>query len=519
MPRLAWGDGRIGPAPRGRSGRALWFCTSVLVAAALGGAMLSPASTPALATHQLDSRASFAATFSPTGGGRRIPNAFFGVSIEYEELSRYEAEGALFDRVMSLIRPEDGSRMVLRVGGKSADHVYWQAAGAPPPKWVSIITSRWLTNLANLVRSDGLRVMLDLNLAVHAPALEAAFALAAKEALPRDSLAALEIGNEPDLYKGQPPLRKQRVPGTDVGPRWNVNYSASEYRRDWTVYARALRSAVPKLALGGPEIISASPTWLAAVEGLGELDPSFLTIHRYPGSTCFQETSPLYPKISTLLSEGATAGLAASVANAIAYAHARHQALRVDEVNSISCGGNVGVANSFATALWAPDALMEMIRAGVDAVNWELRPVALNAPFTAQPDSIQALPEMYGLAVFAQMTHHGAYLLGSSLIQPAGGHLKAWAVVYAGAMRVLVINKGASSANVSLRLGVQGHAFVKRLLAPGIGAATGVTFGGQTIGADGRWHGKLHAPAVPDQGGTYTVSVPGYSAAMVTVFH
>jgi hypothetical protein len=281
---------------------------------------------------------------------------------------------------------------VLRVGGKSADHVYWQAAGVRPPQWVSIITSRWLIKLANLVRSNGLRVILDLNLAVHAPALEAAFALAAKQALPPGSLSALEIGNEPDLYNGQPPLRKQRVPGTDVGPRWNVNYSASDYRRDWTVYARALGSAVPKVALGGPEIISANPAWLAAIEGLGKLDPSFLTVHRYPGSTCFRKKSPLYPKISTLLSEGATAGLAGSVKNAITYAHARHQALRVDEVNSISCGGNVGVANSFATALWAPDALMEMIRAGVDAVNWQLRPVAVNAPFIAKPDSIQALP-------------------------------------------------------------------------------------------------------------------------------
>ena len=513
------GFGSVGRALRGRSGKALWLCTGVFVAAALAGAMLSSASTPALAAHRVGSPASFGATFSLGGGGRKIPDSFFGVSIEYKELSQYEAEGTLFDRAMSLIRPEDGSRMVLRVGGKSADHVYWQAAGAPPPQWVSIITSRWLKKLANLVRIDGLRVVLDLNLAVHAPALEAAFARAAKQALPPGSLSALEIGNEPDLYKAQPPLRKQRVPGTDVGRRWNVNYSASDYRRDWTAYARALTPAVPKVALGGPEIISANPRWLAAIEGLGKLDPSFLTVHRYPGSTCFGEKSPLYPKISTLLSEGATAGLAGSVKSAIAYAHARHQALRLDEVNSISCGGNTGVANSFATALWAPDALMEMIRAGVNAVNWELRPVALNAAFIAKRDSIKALPEMYGLAVFAQMTRHGAYLFGSTLTQPAGAHLKAWAVAYAGAIRVLVINKGVRSAHVSLRLGVHGHAFVKRLLAPGIGAATGVTFGGQTIGADGRWHGKLHAPAVPDQDGTYTVNVPGYSAAMVTVFH
>lgn len=460
-----------------------------------------------------------AVTFSLTGGGQRIPNAFFGVSIEYKELSQYEAEGALFDRAMALIKPEDGSRMALRVGGKSADHVYWQAAAAKPPQWVSFITAHWLSKLAVLVRSDHLRVMLDLNLAVHAPALEAAFAAAAAKALPPTSLEAVEVGNEPDLYSGQPPLQQQRVPGTDVAPNWAVNYSPADYRRDYRSYASALVSAVPKVAIGGPEIISASPTWLSSIEGLGKLDPDFLTIHRYPGSTCFRERSPLYPTISTLLSEGATAGLAQSVANAIAYAHARHQQLRLTEVNSISCGGNLGVANSFATALWAPDALLEMVRAGVDGVNWELRPGTLNAPFNAEPDAITALPEMYGLAAFAQMTRRGSFLLGSTVSQPTGSHVKVWAVAFAGAIRVLVINKGPGAAVANLRLGVQGHAFLKRLEAPGIGSATGVTFGGQTIGPDGRWHGRLRASVLGGQGGDYTVTVPGYSAAMVTVYH
>jgi hypothetical protein len=487
--------------------------------AALVAGLLVWIGASALAARPTASSASTAVTFSLSGGGRRIPNSFFGISIEYKELSQYEAEGTLFNRAMSLIRPEDGSRLGLRVGGKSADHVYWQAAGAKPPQWVSFITTDWLRKLAGLVRSDHLRVVLDLNLAVHAPALEAAFAAAARKALPPSSLAAVEIGNEPDLYKGQPPLQKQRVPGTDVGPNWAVNYSAADYRRDYRNYASALAAAVPKVAVGAPEIISANPTWLSSVEGLGRLDPSFLTIHRYPGSTCFRESSPWYPKISTMLSEGATAGLTHTVAKAIVYAHTRHQQLRLTEVNSISCGGNVGVANSFATALWAPDALLEMVRAGIDGVNWELRPGTLNAPFNATPDAITALPEMYGLAVFAQMTRHGSFLLGSTLSQPTSSHVKAWAVAFAGATRVLVINKGPGAAVANLRLGVQGRAFVKRLVAPRIGSATGVTFGGQTIGPDGRWHGPLRTSALAGHGGDYAVSVAGYSAAMVTVYH
>src|ERR671923_2263752 len=66
------------------------------------------------------------ATFSLTGSGRSIPRSFFGVSVEYDQLIGYEREGRLFDRALSLIRPQDGSRMLLRIGGKSADHTFWE---------------------------------------------------------------------------------------------------------------------------------------------------------------------------------------------------------------------------------------------------------------------------------------------------------------------------------------------------------------------------------------------------------
>jgi hypothetical protein len=39
----------------------------------------------------------------------RIPPSFFGLAIEYDELAAYEAEGPLFDRVLSLLRPQDAS--------------------------------------------------------------------------------------------------------------------------------------------------------------------------------------------------------------------------------------------------------------------------------------------------------------------------------------------------------------------------------------------------------------------------
>ena len=104
------------------------------------------------------------------------------------------------------------------------------------------IGERWLKKLSTLVRADHLRVMLDLNLAVHAPSVAATFAQAAVKALPPTTLAGLEIGNEPDLYWRQPFLAKERLPQTlkSTPKHWTVNYSAADYRRDYDgVRARA----------------------------------------------------------------------------------------------------------------------------------------------------------------------------------------------------------------------------------------------------------------------------------------
>ncbi len=457
--------------------------------------------------------------FTLGSGGVRVPSSFFGISTEYDQLVSYEKEGAPFDRALSLIRPEDGTRMLLRIGGKSADHTFWQTAPTKYPRQVIKLGPTWMNGLADLVRRDSLRVMLDLNLAVHSPSLEATFAKAAQQALPAGRLVGLEIGNEPDLYWRQPWLEKSRLDSsTKTTPNnWTVNYSPADYRRDYTSYARTLMPRIHGVPLGGPEIISNKAPWLSSIEGLGGFDPGFITIHRYASSNCWPKTSPWYPTIALMLREGSSAGLANSVRTAVAFAHARHEALRLTEVNSISCGGNPGVANTFAIALWAPDALFEMVRAGVDSVSWHIRPGQLNAPFLPNGSGIQPMPELYGLALFAQMVRPGAEVMNASVSSAL--HVKGWAIRTPQGLRVLLINKGARAGTASLRLGTgSAPAFVRRLEAPSVISRNGITYGGQTIGSDARWHGRLKTATIKGSGGDYSLSLPGYSAALVSVW-
>jgi len=459
------------------------------------------------------------AVFSLTSGGRYVPRSFFGISTEYDQLTTYENAGPLFDRALSLMRPQDGSKMLLRIGGKSADHTFWQAVPAKYPRQVIRLDPQWLSKLSALASSEHLSVMLDLNLAVHSPTEETEFAQAAKAALPPGTLEGLEVGNEPDLYWRQPWLSKQRIATTSAATpqHWTINYSPADYRRDWTSYARALKKKLPGVPLGGPEIISNKAPWLDSVSGLGRLSPGFITIHRYASSSCWPKTSPWWPTIAIMLNEGSAAGLASSVESAVQFAHSRHEALRLTEVNSISCGGNTGVANAFVTALWAPDALFSFVQAGVDSVSWHIRPDQLNAPFLFKNNGIEAMPEMYGLAVFAQMITPGAELLNSTVSSAL--HVKGWAVRTPRGTRVLLINKGGRPANVTLRLGTGNQpGFVRRLTAPSIAAQNGVSWGGQHINSQGHWQGRLVTSKVGGVDGVYHLALAGYSAALVSVW-
>ena len=184
------------------------------------------------------------------------------------------------------------------------------------------------------------------------------------------------------------------------------------------------------------------------------------------------------------------------------------------------CGGDASVAESFATALWAPDALLELMKVGVDGVNWHIRSSKSNAPFALGPDGLLPRPELYGLAVFAQLLRSATWLREVELRVPYGSHLKVWAVSTPAGPRLLLINKGPQSFTAHLHPGGSfTNARVERLSAPSPVATTGVTLGGQTIGSDGRWHGSRRIGRVSGTRAGFAVALSPYSAALVSFAH
>ena len=456
-----------------------------------------------------------------TSRSKPVPSSFFGLSIEYDELPRYEEAGKLFDRVISLIRPGDGSPLILRLGGKSADDAYWNTTPVNEPYWVFELPGDWLRPLGQMVRRDRLQVMLDANLAVHSPSMAASLWAAAKKALPRGALIGMAVGDEPDLFNNQLGLNLERTPSTlpSTPFNWVATYAPPAYGRDFRRYARALRSVDPGAPLDAPETSSSTPTWIRPVANLHRLAPQLITMHRYPFSLCWPPGTPFYPTIARLLGQGASAGLATRLKAVLKLTRAHHVSLRITEMNSISCGGQLGVANSFATALWAPDSLFELMRAGVIGVNWHLRRDLNNAPFHLVKSGIKPEPELYGLALFAQMLGPDARLMSVRPGALPSRHLKVWAVRSSRGLRVLLINKGASALDTVLR---SGHHTAPcgpmiRLTAPAMNAVRGVRLAGQRIEADGRLHGRKRTWWVCQSSGAFNLRVPGHTAELLAL--
>ena len=159
--------------------------------------------------------------------------------------------------------------------------------------------------------------------------------------------------------------------------------------------------------------------------------------------------------------------MAAAIQPLVDDAHDAGLPLRLTELNSVNCGGRLGVSDAFATALWAPDALFALLRAGVDGVNLHVRADSVNAPFALSAAGLQARPLLYGLILFARALGPRAQLVTVRSHAPRAVNLGAWAVrVGRDTLHVVLIDKGRRSARVALRLPAHGGARVERLLAP-----------------------------------------------------
>ena len=458
----------------------------------------------------------------PAAPGRLVPAGFLGLSLEYWASEAYAGTDpqAINPVLVALVRNlVPGGSPVLRIGGVTTDKAWWPVAGMTRPPGVSIsIDRRWLAVTRALAQLLGARLILGVNLEADSTKLAAAEARALLAGVGRARVEALELGNEPELYSTFTWYTSggRRVTGR---PR---DYGFDAFTRDFAQIAGAL----PPAPVAGPA--SGAWTWFSRVGGMIAAVPrlGMVTVHRYPLQACYlTPQAPMYPTVGRLLSLTASRTEADSVIPALRVAHADHIPLRIDEMNTISCGSAPGISDTFAMALWALDALFADVEAGVDGVNIHTYPGATYQlfTFTHERSSWQAFvePEYYGLLMFVQAAPRGSRLLE---VTGANGAIRAWATrAPDGRIRVVLINDGTVRPQVvAVRVGRNAHgaATLERLEAPGVWATRGVTLAGQSFGPQtrtGLLAGASREPAVSPVAGTYLVRLPAASAAMLTL--
>jgi hypothetical protein len=440
--------------------------------------------------------------------GPPVPRRFLGLSFEVSSLRQVAAYADSGDLVELLRSLGPG---VLRFGGVSADtRVSWSDPQTPEPAWASsVIEATDLRRLGRLAARSGWRILLTVGLAHFDSAAAAREAAAAKRALGRD-LAGIEFGNEPDAY-AKHGLRTQP-------------WTFAAYDAQVSAYRRAITRAAPGIPLVGPDVSGSAVfrTW-----GRGEAAhdrPALLTGHHYPLS-CHEMPAPtiarlLSPRVRRL--EGLSAHRYASISRA------RAIWFRLDETNTVSCGGRTGVSDTFASALWAVDYLARTMADGMAGINFQAAPAnctgysalcALTPQGLATGD-LHAQPEWYALLLARELI--GARPVRSVFTRAPARDVDVRSFLAGdGRLKTVIVDDDpASTGPVTIKLHVGkrfGGASVLALTAPAPGARSGVELGGRAVALDGSWSEPTALARRANRGGTITLVLAPSTAALATM--
>ncbi len=244
-------------------------------------------------------------------------------------------------------------------------------------------------------------------------------------------------------------------------------WTFADYLSEVGAYRAAIAASAPAVQIVGPDSSSGrlALPWVTAAATAER--PALLTDHYYPLTKCQREA----PELSELLSPATRADETATLKQLAAISRASGLPLRLDETNNISCRGQPGVSNVFASALWAVDYVARAMASGVAGLNVH---DLIAEPLTYSP-------------------------------------------LAAGDAQELA--RGAQRLVVSLRLRRRcGAGPILRLTARGPGATAGATLGGRSVSSAGTWNASRRLPRVSGRPGSLELDMPPSSAALVTLY-
>jgi hypothetical protein len=401
-----------------------------------------------------------------------MPQDFLGLSYESAQLADpafFEASNKTLVRAFRELCP----RGVLRLGGNLSDATLWKGSAAntiAPPEAAKVrgfyewrlVDSKAASErpatlgpagigaLGGFLSATEWKLLYGLNLGTGTPerAAEEA-ALVAKHA--GDHLLAFQVGNEADLYG--PAFREGG---------WNFDRYWSDYQR----FVKAARARVPHARFAGPDVAS-KVDWVTQFAERAKGDAVLVSSHYYamgpagaPGidaQKLLRDDPRLAREMPILVAAGKTAGVP----------------YRMTEGNSCYHGGQPGVSDAFASALWAADYSLRVAQAGYAGVNLHGGGEGYYAPITGEPNATKLRPEYYGMQLVQRFA--GTTFIGVSLAGDARD-VTAYAARGKDALLVAAVNKSSNPAQIRLRGGGTRSMECWTLTAPSLDAKDDVQF-------------------------------------------
>ncbi len=451
--------------------------------------------------------------------GPPIRAGFVGVTTEFRDM--YTEVGSdpthpdiPFEQLLRNLSPDGG--LDLRIGGDTTDWTWWPVPGMAHPPWARFtLTPTWMAVAQKLLEDLRAHLIIGINMEADSSVVAAAEVQAIQAGIGPSVPTTFELGNEPELYSKWPfyiTKARQTVYGR---PK---SYSFPEITNEWDSLAAHLGTI--RLAGLGYSSFRALPHVQQFLRA--SRDVSLLTLHTYALTprNC-QKGGGLQE--SSLFDAHSLQNLAGAVGAWAALSRHNRVALRIDEINAVTCGGLVNFSNTMGPSLWALNVLPLYAQTGVTGVNFETRPNTaqnlIQPAATASGWQVAVQPEYYGMLAFAQLTPPGSRILS---VTPLPSGLLAWAVqTPKHAVNVVVTNVTGRAERVAVQTAdAKGPAVAEALTSAArrLAATTGITLGGQTISPQ---TGELSGPQVRSQimprRGVYDITVAPASATILTV--
>ncbi len=323
---------------------------------------------------------------TPSVTGLTIPSTFNGLSWEMNSTpsTTYFALPKLVNLVKNL-----GTGM-LRIGANSGDNMWWSHTSQGSSSATDTLFQTEVDRYFNFVSQVGWKTLFGLNLGTGtvSQATDEAQYISSNYA---SSLATFEIGNEPDLFHD-----------------WcrASNWGVSNYIAAFDSFYNSIHAVIPSVSISGATGCCHVPDFGLPFLTSRHSDLTMATWHYY-----FSQAGASNATIQDLLTADTT--LASNTTTFVDSANKYSLPFRWSECNSLSGGGQAGVSNVFASALWGIDFMYTVAKLGCSGVNFHGGGAGHYTPITYTGGNVYPMPLYYGMLGFS-LGSNGTFIQNST---------------------------------------------------------------------------------------------------------